>query len=31
VRKLHDRPVVSALGGAIAIAFSAILYRYSHV
>jgi drug/metabolite transporter (DMT)-like permease len=30
-RRLHDRPVLAALTGAVAISFSGILYRASHV
>jgi drug/metabolite transporter (DMT)-like permease len=29
--RLHDRPVLAALGGALAIAFSGILFRVAHV
>jgi drug/metabolite transporter (DMT)-like permease len=30
-RRLHDRPVLAALAGALAISFSGILYRVAHV
>jgi drug/metabolite transporter (DMT)-like permease len=30
-RKLHDKPIMAALAGALAIAFSGILFRVSHV
>ncbi len=30
-RRLHDRPILAALTGAVAISFSGILYRVSHV
>jgi len=30
-RRLHDRPVLAALAGAVAISFSGILYRVAHV
>lgn len=30
-RRLHDRPILAALGGALAIAFSGILFRVAHV
>ncbi|HYX75997.1 MAG TPA: DMT family transporter [Gaiellaceae bacterium] len=30
-RRLHDRPILAALGGALAISFSGILFRVAHV
>jgi hypothetical protein len=30
-QRLHDRPIVAALAGALAISFSGILFRVAHV